>query len=1225
MIQKYLKNYTVPTKIIPYEEALEKSKKYFNGSQLEAEVFLDKYALKDSEGNLYEATPDDMHKRIAHEITRIENKYPNPRSYEEVLDSLKEFKYLIPQGSPMAGIGNPFQLMSLSNCFVQGNESDSYSGIMRTDEQLAHLMKRRAGVGVDISHLRPSGMLVNNAAQSSTGAVSFMERFSNTTREVAQSGRRGALLESISGYHPDVEQFIDIKMDATKVTGANVSVRMPDEFMEAVARGDTSFTLRFPVESSPEDALFTKKVNPQDMWKKIIKNAWARAEPGLMFWDTIIRESIPDCYADLGYKTISTNPSFRGTTRVATSKGIFPIAELDGKNLMVKNIFGDWKPAKAFKSGTNKELYKITFSNAQEVFCTKEHRWPILYSQGHVANKQTGKLKKRYTVDLKRGDKIYLPTFENSAHNEDSTLTYEDGLMAGFLKGDGWISDNLEGRNNIYGFTINEDDVDTIGSFIKDKLNSMTKQEVNLSRDHGHKSFVISSSDAAVRDYFENTLQVIRKEKGISESIWKSSSDCIKGFITGLFSTDGYVGYNETLAKCTIVLTSAHSELIHDVQKMLNFFGIRSNIRMSKVSAKFPNKKDYGKLYTRYDLYISGMHARKFGETFTLVSKNKQKSLDKIVNSTEAGSYTNSRDYLVVKSVEPTGIEEDVYDITVFDDTHTFLMETGVSGNCGEIPLPIGDSCRLLAINLYSFVDNPFTDKAQFNWKSFREQVTLGQRLMDDIVDLELEHVEAIIEKVVDDPEPDYIKRVELETWQHIKEMGINGRRTGFGITALGDMLAALGFKYGTPEANAFVDNVMRFKKHVEYESSIQLAKERGPFPIWDWEREKDNPFLKRIQSEDPVIYEELSKHGRRNIAISTIAPTGTVSMMARTSSGIENVFLVVYYRSKKVNPNDKNVRVDYVDEVGDSWQEYPVFHPHFKTFLKVKGLSESDIESLTKEEIDGWIKKSPYYGALSNDVDWVQKVEMQGLAQKHVDHSISVTVNLPEDIPVEKVHDVYMTAWRSGCKGITVYRDGSRTGVLNTKSKKVAEASDQILHTNAPKRPKVLKGDVYHVTAVGERWTVVVGLLGDDPYEVFAVKGEIGKHRETGQVKRVKRGHYDLLDEQGNILAENFAADNSDEEASLARLISTSLRHGAKIDYVVEQLNKNEGSIVSFSKAISRTLKKYATDEERVAKLAEEAIFDNPLDCPNDGKGCVVQWDEGCPSCLTCGTSKCT
>lgn len=1131
MQKNYLPHYDKPTEPINRIDALEKAMEYF-GSKMEADVFLDKYALKKGDGTLFESTPLDMHKRIAKQLARIESNYENPRSYEEILDSIKDFKYLIPQGSPMSGIGNPFQVLSISNCFVSGNESDSYGGIMKTDENLAHLMKRRAGVGTDITHLRPSGSVVRNAARTSTGAVSFMERYSDTTREVAQSGRRGALMLTMSGLHPDVEKFIDIKMDETKVTGANISLRQFDEFIEAVERGDKSFKLRFPADAAPEDATFLKEVNPVRLWNKIVVNAWSRAEPGLLFWDTILKESIADCYADLGFKTISTNPSMRGDTLVATKKGVYTIKELaeDFKDIEVMNFRGEWQPAISVKSGSNQQLQKITFRNGVESYCTKEHRWPVLVGKNNIENGITGEVKKKTTDQLEKGDKIYLPAFRRPINNEGASLDRNDGMLA------------------------------------------MTRH----------------SGDS------------------LPEEIWQSNHDYISGVLDICLRAYGNIQVNEKLNTCVVKMVTKKEGLVKDLVKLLNFYGVRSTVQE-------------GRHGNKVQIHISGQYALKFAEAFRVDSKLFSMQLSQIREKDTSG-YKSDRNYLAIESVEETQEFEDVYDLTVYDDTNTFLTEFGITGNCGEITLCDGDSCRLLAANLYSFVKNPFTPEASFDWSLFREKVILGQRLMDDMVDIEIEHVNAIINKIKDDPEPEHIKRNELELWEGIKDKAERGRRTGFGITAMGDMLASMGFRYGSHEATDFAEKVMKFKKHFEYASSCELAKERGAFPIWDAQREKDNPFLLRIKDENPELYQGLVTHGRRNISLSTIAPTGTVSLLAKTSSGIENVFSCVYFRKKKVNPNDADVRVDFVDKVGDHWQEYPVFHHHFETYLKVaKGLTSDAILNLTKEEVDELIKESPYHKAMSNDVDWVEKVRMQGRIQKHIDHSISVTVNLPEDIPVETVNDVYMTAWKTGCKGVTVYRDNCRSGVLSTSSEKDKET--KIVHNDAPKRPKSLKGDIYHATAIGERWTVVVGLLGEDPYEVFAVKGEVGKHKDRIEINRIKRGFYNI-EKDDEIVVEDFLIDNSDEEASLTRMISTSLRHGTKIDYIVEQLNKSEGSIVSFSKAIARTLKRYITDEERQVETAKK---EGQIKCPQDGENCELMNLEGCVTCLTCGTSKCT
>uniref|UniRef100_UPI0030D79FA0 adenosylcobalamin-dependent ribonucleoside-diphosphate reductase n=1 Tax=Bizionia echini TaxID=649333 RepID=UPI0030D79FA0 len=667
------------------DEAFEASVKYFKGDDLAARVWINKYALKDSEGNIYELTPNDMHRRIAKEIARVEARYPNPMSEEEVFDLIKDFKYIVPQGSPMAGIGNPYQTGSLSNCFVIGNdgESDSYGGIMKIDQEQVQLMKRRGGVGHDLSHIRPKGSPVKNSALTSTGIVPFMERYSNSTREVAQDGRRGALMLSVSINHPDSEDFIDAKLEQGKVTGANVSVRIDDAFMKAV-KTNGEYTQSYPIFSKQPKV--SKRIDANSIWKKIVHNAWKSAEPGILFWDTIINESVPDCYADLGYRTVSTNP-------------------------------------------------------------------------------------------------------------------------------------------------------------------------------------------------------------------------------------------------------------------------------------------------------------------------------------------------------------------------------------CGEIPLCPYDSCRLLAINLLSYVENPFSKQASFNFELFKKHVVVAQRIMDDVIDLELEKIDAILEKIDADPEQAEIKATERNLWVNIQKKAEEGRRTGIGITAEGDMLAALGIQYGSEAGNAFSVEVHKTLAIETYRASVMAAKERGAFAIFDSEREKNNPFILRLKEADEKLYFEMLEYGRRNIALLTIAPTGTTSLMTQTSSGIEPVFMPVYKRRRKVNPNDKHVRVDFVDEVGDSWEEYVVFHHRFKQWMDVNGI-DSD-KNFSQEELDVLIKKSPYYKATSNDVDWLSKVTMQGAVQKWVDHSISVTINLPNDATEELVGDLYLKAWEVGCKGVTVYRDGSRSGVLISNDDKKEDGQAETL-TNFPvKRPEILEADV--------------------------------------------------------------------------------------------------------------------------------------------------------------------
>lgn len=844
------------------EEAYEASLKYFGGDELAARVWVNKYAMKDSFGNIYECSPEDMHWRIARELARVERKYPNPLSEEQIFELLDHFRYIIPAGSPMTGIGNDFQVASLSNCFVVGldGDADSYGAIMRVDEEQVQLMKRRGGVGHDLSHLRPKGTPVNNSALTSTGLVPFMERYSNSTREVAQDGRRGALMLSVSIKHPDSEAFIDAKMTEGKVTGANVSVKLDDEFMRAAIE-DKPYVQQFPIDSP--NPVVKKEVSARKLWEKIVHNAWKSAEPGVLFWDTIIRESIPDCYADLGFRTVSTNP-------------------------------------------------------------------------------------------------------------------------------------------------------------------------------------------------------------------------------------------------------------------------------------------------------------------------------------------------------------------------------------CGEIPLCPYDSCRLLSINLYSYVDNPFTAEARFNVEKFQRHVALAQRLMDDIVDLEMEKIDRIMEKIAQDPQSDEVKGAEYHLWEKIKRKSGMGRRTGVGITAEGDMLAALGLRYGTQEATDFSVSVHRQLALSAYASSVNMAKERGAFEIYDAKREENNPFVLRLKDADPALYEDMCQYGRRNIACLTIAPTGTTSIMTQTTSGIEPVFMPVYKRRRKVNPNDTNVHVDYVDEVGDSFEEYIVYHRKFLTWMEAQGIDTT--QRYTQEEIDALVARSPYYKATANDVDWLMKVKMQGAIQKWVDHSISVTVNLPNSVDEALVNQLYQEAWRSGCKGCTIYRDGSRSGVMVSVSKKdgkkaSAQPTEEMPPCKHPEvtevRPKVLDCDVVRFQNNKEKWLAFVGLLDGYPYEIFTglqdddegimlpksvVKGKIIKQVNEDGTKRYdfqfenKRGYKTTVEG----LNEKF----NPEYWNYAKLISGVLRYRMPIDHVIKlvgQLQLDDESINTWKNGVERALKKYVSNGTK-AKGQK---------CPNCG-GETLVYQEGCLICTNCGASRC-
>ena len=847
-----------------FDEAFKASVEYFGGDELAAKVWVNKYAVKDSYGNIYEKTPDDMHWRIANEIARVEKKYANSLSAEELHGLLKGFRYIVPQGSPMTGIGNNYQIASLSNCFVIGNEgpADSYGAIMKIDEEQVQLMKRRGGVGHDLSHIRPKGSPVKNSALTSTGLVPFMERFSNSTREVAQDGRRGALMLSVSIKHPDSESFIDAKMTSGKVTGANVSVKIDDDFMNAAISGQ-KYIQTYPIDSS--NPVYSKEIDAGQLWKKIVHNAWKSAEPGVLFWDTILRESVPDCYADLGFRTVSTNP-------------------------------------------------------------------------------------------------------------------------------------------------------------------------------------------------------------------------------------------------------------------------------------------------------------------------------------------------------------------------------------CGEIPLCPYDSCRLLAINLYSYVKKPFTPEAEFDFDLFKKHVAVAQRIMDDIIDLEIEKIEMIQAKIASDPEDDETKHTEKRLWEKIMRKSTMGRRTGVGITAEGDMLAAMGLRYGTDEATEFAEKVQRTLALEAYRSSVEMAKERGAFGIFDWKREQKNPFILRLKEADPALYADMKKYGRRNIACLTIAPTGTVSLMTQTTSGLEPVFMPVYKRRRKVNRDDENANVTFVDESGDAFEEFIVFHHKFVEWMMVNGINPA--QKFTPEEVDELVARSPYYKATAQDVDWVNKVKMQGRMQKWVDHSISVTINLPNDVSEDLVNQLYIEAWKSGCKGCTVYRDGSRDGVLidakSEKKEKKEVAKDavfapcdceprQVVET----RPKVLEADVVRFQNNKEKWVAFVGLLDGRPYEIFTGLQDdeegivLPKTVEKGWIiKNIddngnKRYDFQFTNKRGyKVTIEGLSEKFDKEYWNYAKLISGVLRYQMPIDLcmkLIASLDLGSENINNWKNGVERALKKYVQDGTAVK--GEK--------CPNCGSESLV-YQEGCLICKNCGSSRC-
>lgn len=1215
------------------EDILDEVNKYFNGDDLAANVWADKYALKDQSGNFLEKTPDDMHRRISSELARIEQNYPNPISEEDIYNLLKNFKYIIPQGSPMYGIGNNMTRTSLSNCFVVGsnNKSDSYGSIMRTDEEQIQLMKRRGGVGHDLSHLRPAGALANNTVLGGlAGATLYMDRYSHSTREVAQDGRRGALMLSISVEHPDAEKFIDMKMTKGKVTGANVSVKMTDAFMKAV-KENTDFYQTFPVgydissytdrsnmkynklekhlftnKDGQSDIVYIKRVKAKEIWDKVIHNAWKSAEPGVFFWDKILRESPADMYGE-NWQTVTTNPSLRGDTLVNTKEGIIPIKELDGKDVIVKNILGEWQPAKAFMSGKNKELWKIELTNGELIYATAEHKHPIVNKRHGLINKTTGKVNKKRTDELKKYDKLYFPTFKETPINVNNNYTKIDGFTAGWLTGDGWVSWHKSQETFLYGFIFSkEDHSNNIHQIILDNINDKLVRKITLRKNKDY--YETSTSSHIIDKYFKEDLGLTHKSNGLPEYIWKSNHDFISGYIDGLFSSDGYVD----IKRNRIILTSKYQKLLTDTQKLLGFYGIRCNIHEGFTKLN-------GKKYIRYDLHILNTEAIKFAERFNLTHQNKNNKLQEIINKGVTGKLSNNRNYQSIKSITKTNLIEDVYDITVFDETHTFQLSNCITGNCGEIPLCPYDSCRLLVQNLYSYVVHPFTNKAYFDFELFRKHVHIAQRFMDDIIDLELEKIDTILAKINSDPEDEDIKKVERNVWLKIRQKALDGRRTGLGITAEGDMLAALGLKYGTPEGIDFSVKVHQAMTKAAYLASTDLAEERGKFPMWDYETEKDNSFLNRVYA--TFSAEELAKvkkFGRRNISLLTIAPTGTTSLMSQTTSGIEPLFLPWYVRRRKTDDPEKSV---FVDEMGDMWEEYMVFHPQFVTWFKV-AIWDKVSAALGVDDPMAWLlqcsddvkqryfEQSPYYGATSADVDWKSSVTMQGKVQDWVDHSISKTINLPEDVDESVVNELYLEAHEAGCKGVTVYREGSRSGVLKSKSDDTP--SEKFGPKNAMKRPREVMSDIYFPTIKGEKYFVSVGIVDGYPYETFAynVNGtNINENINKGVVKKRKSGWYDLYSEDmSELIIENFAETfSAPDEEDKTRLISGWLRTGGDMKWIVDTLNKSRGELGSFSKVIARQLKKYIQDGETSSQK-----------CPHCGANLV--FEEGCLHCTSCG-----
>ena len=1222
-----------PTRTYSYEEALKGAVEYFDGDELAASVWVNKYALKDSYGNIYERTPDDMHHRIAREIARIEQKYPNPASEEEIYQVLKKFQYIVPQGSPMAGIGNNFQVSSLSNCFVIGSGADSYGGIAKADEEQVQLMKRRGGVGQDLSHLRPKGTPVMNSALTSTGIVPFMERYSNSTREVAQDGRRGALMLTVSIKHPDAEGFIDAKLEKGKVTGANVSVRIDDEFMKAAMAGKP-YTQQFPIDA--KEPKFKKEVDAAKIWNKIIHNAWKSAEPGVLFWDTIIRESVPDCYADLGYKTISTNPCLTGETLVAVAdgRGQVPIRQLaeEGRDVPVyclndKGRLDIQLMRNPRISGYRKKVFKVTLDDGSTIRTTSNHRF-------RLKNGAYQEVK-----DLKQGDSLMILTkFRGPVVNEEGRKQtdywwFNDDRFQSTKSEHRMITEFYQGRKIRRGEVVHHIDYDSLNNR-PDNLEIMDVKAHNALHKvdmlgSQNPIFKIKADPRLVRTMLKAKSQgYIAKLDGNTVIVQKECEHCHQPFWTNY--------HRREISYCTFDCLNSFLNTNETVKEK----------RSNSVNQVFLEKAEQNKtaqlqVYTRlkYQLQRDPLmkeweeECKEMGIPFRVRTKHGFDSFQELKTEAE---FHNHR----VVSVEFDGYE-DVYNGTV-DKHHNFFAggwevqtKDGKAKlvylnqkNCGEIPLCPYDSCRLLAINLYGYVEAPFTDKAHFNFEKFGQHVQLAQRMMDDIIDLEIEKVEHILDKIDKDPEPDEIKATERRLWEKIHKACINGRRTGVGITAEGDMLAALGLRYGTNDAIEFSVKVHQALAINAYRSSTIMAGERGAFPIYDSEREKNNPFINRLREADPALYEEMLAKGRRNIALLTIAPTGTTSLMTQTTSGIEPAFLISYKRRRKVNPNDKDANVTFIDEVGDHWEEYYVFHHKFITWLEANGYDVDKVTRMAAEELRPIIEQSPYHRATANDVDWLQKVKMQGAIQKWVDHSISVTVNVPEETSEEMVRKIYQTAWEEGCKGCTIYRDGSRSGVLVSDSGNKGKPEAQFQETMPPKRPQVLEAAVVRFKNNAEDWIAVIGLYDKRPYEVFTGRAEdmfkFPDYVTSGWVIKAKdeEGHnrYDLqfLDKEGyRITIEGLSRSFNKEYWNYAKLISGVLRHGMPIAYVVdmvEGLNVPEDYINTWKNGVCRALKQFVPDGTKAATG----------NCPGCGDPEGLLYKEGCLMCKSCGYSEC-
>ncbi len=1151
-----------------FEEAKTASAEYF-GNQLAADVFVAKYALRDSGGVYYEKTPDDMHRRLAREFARIEKGQANSLSEEEVYSWLSDngegFGAIIPQGSPMAGIGNPHQMMSYSNCFVIDQPHDSYGGIMHTDQEQAQLMKRRGGVGFDISTIRPHGLATSNAAKTTDGIGVFMERFSNTCREVAQNGRRGALMITIDVHHPEVMTFIKIKEDLKKVTGANISIKVSDEFMESVESG-SDYEQRFPCEGAGAGSIIRQRADASEVWEALMHAAWKSAEPGILMWDTVKRMTPADAYAAFGFKSISTNPCFAAGTLIHTSDGKVPIEELVENPTQFRDRFGKYHTGFATCSG-KKATIRLTNTLGEEIRCTPDH--VFLCNDGEA-----------YPASELKGRRL-MPLVSKRVENDWF-------VAAGFIQGDGNLG-RLDSTTHL-GLEVNigKDDGQQIAELFGETYDS-DKQKYYLKE---------SSYSDRLSDLGFDSAALPERTLPSTFNAW-SHSDQVS-FMRGLFSANGCVISGHRIAFKTTCATLAEQIRIWlSDNGMVPYITTNAAKRVEFENGEYLCQESYDVNLSQYNSIAQ------FSDLIGFVHDYKTQAL---------------HDLLIVRSpkirnVISTGKVEEVYDFTISNTDHFGVVGNGyVAHNCGEIVLCANDSCRLLVLNTTKFVRNAFTSNAYFDYEAFLEAAKVAQRLMDDVVELEIEAIDKILAKIDLDPEPEHIKAIEKNLWIKIRSKAIDGRRTGTGVTGIGDSLAMLGVAYSSDDGVHVVGEIYKHLNQGCYMASVEMAEEKGAFPIYDWELEKDHPFLKMVFDSLPLAYQEKwKKFGRRNIALLTTAPVGSVSLVAgNVSSGIEPIYMMSFKRRRKINQGDQDQTPDFIDDMGDGWISYEVFHPGVQQWMDITGETDPG--------------KSPYAGSTAMEIDWLQSVKIQAAAQKWVCHAISKTCNLPADVEIDTVKAVYMEAWKSGCKGFTIYRDGSRSGVL-VANDATDENANVFPQNDAPDRGEELECEIHRTSVKGESWTVVVGLLDGKPYEVFGGLSEyVPIHSSAVNGRLLKRNFktvpskYDLYFKSGRSEEEQVIKDlvsefENNNHGLATRLVSLGLRHGVAAQFMSSQLQKDHDSdFTSFGKVLSRVLKKYIPNGES-AKTNKSCA-----ECGSDD----LYYQEGCVTCASCGHSKC-